>query len=225
MITRTMQEQLIRDHWHIHPFDGAPISLRALKPKGSAAKLFPQNITYLPAAFPSSVDLQLAFEADALRLNAEGYNIYCVMNRISSDFGCQEAVKDADITHRTMLLIDIDRVGDTSCPATGSEIDAAMALGTEVSTYLANRGFTEPNRVHSGNGLHLYYRLDPVEETNEVRASIEALLKGVARKFNNEIVGIDTSVFNASRITKVVGTIARKGQESEGREFRVAKLL
>lgn len=225
LITREVQETEIAKHWTVQPFDGAPLSLRALKPKGSRANLFPLNITYRPDAYSSSEALQRAFEADALRLNSEGYNIYCVMNRIREDFPEREAVKDADISDRTMLLIDIDRVGDTSCPATDDEINAAFELGDSVSQHLANLSFSQPHRVHSGNGLHLYYHVKPEPETDVVRASVESLLKGLATQFNNKVVGIDTSVFNASRITKVIGTIARKGEESAGRVFRMAKLL
>ena len=47
----------------------------------------------------------------------------------------------------------------------------------------------------------------------------------LANKFDNEIVKIDTVVYNASRITKVVGTIARKGLESEGRPYRMARVI
>jgi len=38
-------------------------------------------------------------------------------------------------------------------------------------------------------------------------------------------MSIQELVFNASRITKVVGTIARKGPESEGRPYRMARVL
>jgi len=216
----------IKSHWLVHPFTGDfPISLRALKPKGSKAGIFTKNITFMPNDYPSSDALKRDFEKAALRLNAEGLNMYCVMNRIRADFPGRGAVTDADITHRTMLLIDIDRVGDTSCPATDDEVHAAFELGESVSQHLANLGFPKPHRVHSGNGLHLYYHLRPEPETDGVRANVESLLKGLAAQFNNNVVGIDTSVFNASRITKVIGTIARKGGESEGREFRRAKML
>ena len=216
----------IKSHWIVHPFIGDfPISLRALKPKGSKAGIFAKNITFLPNDYPCSDALKLAFEKAALRLNAEGHNVYCVMNRIRPDFPERGAVTDADITHRTMLLIDIDRVGDTSCPATEDEVHAAFELGESVSQHLANLGFPKPHRVHSGNGLHIYYHMRPEPETDLVRANVESLLKGLAAKFNNGVVGIDTSVFNASRITKLIGSVARKGQESEGREFRRARML
>jgi hypothetical protein len=50
------------------------------------------------------------------------------------------------------------------------------------------------------------------------------LLHRLADRFDNDVVKIDTSVYNASRITKVVGTVARKGAEGPARPYRVAKL-
>ena len=52
-----------------------------------------------------------------------------------------------------------------------------------------------------------------------------SLLKNLATEFDNDTVKIDTTVFNASRITKVVGTFARKGLESEGRPYRMARVI
>jgi len=54
---------------------------------------------------------------------------------------------------------------------------------------------------------------------------VQSLLKQLAAEFDNATVKIDTTVFNASRITKVVGTIARKGMESQGRPYRMAQVL
>jgi len=55
--------------------------------------------------------------------------------------------------------------------------------------------------------------------------AVEQFLKALAVRFNNSVVGADTSVFNASRITKVIGTVARKGIASEGRPYRIARLV
>lgn len=216
----------IKNHWIVHPpRPDRPISLRALKPQGSELQLFTQNRTYHPSEYASFEDLKTAFERDAQKLNNAGYNVYTPLNMIRSDFHRQEAVKDADITNRTTLLIDIDRVGDTSCPATDAEIVAAFDLGHQIESYLVNEGFPAPTRVHSGNGCHLYYRIPSVPNSESVKNSIEQFLKGLATKFNNDIVGVDTSVFNASRITKVIGTLARKGVESEGRPYRIARMV
>lgn len=221
-----MDTNEIKNHWRVHPVAvGHPISIRALKPKGCNLDLRPINRIFHPDNFGSIDEMKTRFEAEAVDLNNKGYNVYCVMNRIRSDFKANGSVTDADITHRNVILIDIDRVGDTSCPATDDEVHAAFELGESVLQYLANLGFPTPHRVHSGNGLHLNFHLKPEPETDVVRANVESLLKGLAAQFNNDVVGIDTSVFNASRITKVIGTIARKGEESEGREFRRAKML
>jgi hypothetical protein len=147
------------------------------------------------------------------------------MNRIRSNFNSNEAVKDVDIIQRTTLLIDIDRVGDTSRPATDMEVDAAFHLADQIEGYLHGEGFPKPWRVHSGNGCHLYYRMSSVPNSAGERDVVERFLKGLASRFNNDIVGVDTSVFNASRITKVIGTVARKGAESADRPFRIARLV
>lgn len=216
----------IKNHWSVHPLPSdRPISLRALRPKGSELKLLPQNRTYHPSSYRSDSERKLAFERDAQALNAAGYNVYCIMNQIYSDFSHDRAVADKDISHRSTLLIDIDRVGDTSAPATETEIDAAFILAGDVETYLTREGFPKPIWVHSGNGVHLYFRLPLVPESDDTRNTVETFLRGIAAKFNNSVVGIDTVVFNAARITKVIGTLARKGVESEGRPYRMARLV
>ncbi len=216
----------IKNHWSVHAVrDDRPISLRAIKPKGSQLQLFPQNRTYHPSEYDSLDALKSAFERDALRLNRLGFNIYTPLNMIRPDFSGSAAVKDADITHITTVLVDIDRIGDTSSPASDKEIDAAFDLGCEIEGFLRQLGCPDPSWMHSGNGCHLYYKLPEIPQSQLVTQTIERFLKGLADTFNNSVVGVDTSVFNASRITKVIGTVARKGMESEGRPYRVARLV
>ena len=54
---------------------------------------------------------------------------------------------------------------------------------------------------------------------------MEGALHELARKFNNGIVAVDTVVYNASRISKVPGTIARKGLNTAERPHRMAVVL
>lgn len=218
-------EHEIKNHWVVHePTQGHPISIRALKPKGSSLDLRPHNRTFHPCAFADLEEMKLAFESEALMLNQRGYNVYFIMNEIREDFKENIAVKDADISARTTLLIDIDRNGDTSCPADSEELQAAEELADRVERYLLGEGFPRPAWVESGNGMHLYFRLSAIPNTPDCTQALEAFLKGLANQLKHPLVGIDTTVFNASRITKVIGTVARKGQESEGREFRIARL-
>jgi len=94
-----------------------------------------------------------------------------------------------------------------------------------VMAYLAGKGWSSPKKVMSGNGFHLYYSLDRLEANKESRDLIRSLLNLLADKFDNGTVQIDRGVFNASRITKIIGTVARKGEETEERPYRMARLI
>ncbi len=174
--------------------------------------------------YSSVEEMKAAFEKRALKLNDEGYNIYITMNPIKSDFTGQSA-KDVDIAYRDLLLIDIDRTGDTKLPATDQEIKNAKALADKIATFLSAANWPEPIRVMSGNGIHLYYVLDDLANDKEAKKLIQHTLKCLAKRFNSMFVSVDISVSNASRITKVVGTIMRKGEESEDRPHRMAVML
>lgn len=54
---------------------------------------------------------------------------------------------------------------------------------------------------------------------------MENLLKAFAKCFNNERAHVDESIFNPSRILKAYGTVARKGEHTAERPWRVARLL
>ena len=178
-----------------------------------------RNCTY-----DSPGEARAAFENDALELNAQGYNVYTPLNPIKHDF-CGNAVKDSDILSRRLLLIDVDRVADTKQPATVEDMNSAENLAENVAAFLAEKGWPNSARMMSGNGFHLYFPLDDLPNTEQVTALVKGTLKELSRRFDTNTVRIDTSVFNASRITKVPGTIMRKGEATEDRPHRMAKLL
>jgi len=204
--------------------DASILELRAIWPSG-IQPIQPALTKHFKASDFNDIDAcKAAFEAEALRLNALGYNIYTVMNPIDPTF-TGSAVKDEDINYRDLMLIDIDRVEKKKEPATDVEVDAAKQLADTVMAYLAENGWSEPIRVMSGNGHHLYYVLPEVSNDDKSKQYVQSLLKSLAAEFDNDTVKIDTTVFNASRITKVVGTVARKGLESEGRPYRMARVI
>jgi hypothetical protein len=218
-------QQAIQKLWRIISLgEGSVLELRAIWPKGVPDRRRPQTKLFRAEDYAISADLQAAFEQRALALNAQGYNIYVVMNPIRSDFAGPGGVKDTDIQHRDLLLVDIDRVGDTSVPASQAELDAAKALALVVQSHLQSRDWPLPVLALSGNGYHLYYRLNQLPNDKVSEELICATLKQLALKFNNQIVGIDTTVYNASRITKVPGTLMRKGLATEDRPYRMAEV-
>ncbi len=197
------------------------LELRALVPSGSTMKAKPVTQHFRVSDYKDVECCKSAFEDEALRLNALGYNIYIVMNPIKADFN-GFAAGDADIAYRDLLLIDIDRAVKKTEPANDAEVEEARLTANQIMAYLSERGFSDPLRTMSGNGHHLYYVLKDMPNAPEVTTIVQQVLQKLAYKFDSEQVKVDTAVFNASRITKVPGTIMRKGSESVARPFRMA---
>jgi len=215
-----MQSPEIKNLWKIKAVEStSTVEFRAIKPNNpTVTKSFRAN------QYSNVEALQQAFEDEAIRLNQQGYNIYVVMNAIKESFNGSSA-KDEDIETRDLLLIDIDRATSTKEPANQTELDAANTLSNDISTYLSGMGWGEPIKVMSGNGYHLYYKLGKLPNDLKHKELVEKTLKELAQKFDNSVVKVDTCVFNASRITKVPGTIAYKGTESIDRPYRMARVL
>jgi hypothetical protein len=188
-----------------------------------------KNITFNAATYPNLVDRQKAFEEAAIRLNRLGYNIYIVMNPINTAFAGDEhnglAVKDADIKCRRLLLVDIDRAV-TNQPATDEERDDIYKFGFHniEKPYFFDKDL-EPMSVCSGNGMHIYFPLDDLPNDAGTKANCRSFLLSLARQHDTADIKIDTGVYNASRITKVPGTVARKGLETEDREYQMASIV
>lgn len=214
------QAQEIKKIWHIKAL--GPTSILELRAIHSTSK--PISRLFKGESFASTDNLKLAFEKEALRLNAVGYNVYYVMNPIREDFEGSSA-KDKDIAYRDLLLIDIDKVGHKGESSTDDELEAARLLSEQIADYLESEGWEKPIQMMSGNGYHLYYILYGLPNDEKTKALVEGALRELAEKFNNDIVAVDTVVFNASRITKVPGTIARKGLNTAERPHRMAVVL
>ena len=178
---------------------------------------------FKPSSFESVDLMRREFELLATEWNEKGYNIYTAMNPIKPSFQGGSA-KDKDIAHRNLLFIDIDRAGTTKSPAEDWDVKAAKSLAKEIEAYLEQLGWPKPIHMMSGNGWHLYYKLDQLNNDDEIKNLIRNVLKLLAKRFNNSVVNIDTVVYNASRITKVPGTIARKGEETKSRPYRQARI-
>jgi hypothetical protein len=211
----------IKKQWRIiSTGPSSVLELRALCP----LRIKPATTLHFRVKEYQSVEVcQEAFETKALQLNAGGYNIYIVMNPIRQDFE-GKAATDRDIAYRDLVLIDIDRATTAKEPANDSEVGEARKLADAVEEHLNSKGCSAPIRTMSGNGHHLYYVLSDIPNNEESTRAIELFLKQMAAEFNNGLVKIDTTVSNASRITKVIGTIARKGIATAERPYRMARL-
>ncbi len=200
------------------------IELRAIWPKIPGKPKPPRTRHFYVGRYPSVDACQRAVEAATLQLNQDGYNTYIVMNPLRPDFESRNARKE-DVLHRRLLLVDLDRAGSKNDPATLQELDASLAVAKSIMAFTSNLGLPEPSIVMSGNGYHLYYRLADLPNTPEITTLIEGTLQSLADIFNTDSVEVDTKVSDAGRITKIPGTIARKGKESADRPYRQAVVV
>ena len=215
------QEETIKQIWgYLLSEDDPVIELRALHPLSKTTQL-----RHLRRSdHPDPTAYKAVVERQALELNDQGYNVYTLLNPLRSDF-VGKAARDQDIQCRRLLLIDIDRSKPTRQPASENEIKLAKELAEEVIAFLEHYEPTPAIRLMSGNGVHLYYGRDHVENSAEVSSHIKTILVQLAHRFNNTEAKIDTAVYNPARITKVPGTVMRKGEETAERTFRIAELF
>ena len=136
--------------------------------------------------------------------------------------GNGDTTSDRDVLRRRHLLIDVDPVRPTGISSTEEEHAAAIALATEIAAYLWGLGWPAPILADSGNGGHLIYGIDlPVDDSGLIKrvlAKLSALHTTPAMK-------VDEKVFNPARISKIYGTLTRKGEDTADRPHRLSCIL
>lgn len=173
-----------------------------------------------------------AFVRDVLEQDASGRDTcYATLNPAHPDLLARsyntlnrgESTADKNVERFKTLLVDFDPRRVADIPSTDAEKRAAYDKLREARTYLLSLGFPEPVIADSANGYHLLFRTDlPSDDVKLVRRFLEAL----NGRFGDAVVGIDTSVHNPSRITKVYGTTPRnKGTGTKDRPVRASRLL
>jgi hypothetical protein len=130
------------------------------------------------------------------------------------------ATSDEQIVCHRWFLIDTDPERPSGISATDSELKKAITCRNEIADFLSANDFPEPMKAHSGNGGHLLYRLTDLSDTLEIAELKRQALKALNYKFGGNGVEVDQKVFNASRITKLYGTWARKGDSTDDRPHR-----
>ena len=169
----------------------------------------------------------------ALAITGKAKGVYATLNPLNPDLLARrcyrvdcanegELAADTHVLRRHWLLLDADPVRDRFISATDSEKAAAKDTILAVREHLSGRQWPEPFLSDSGNGFHLLYPIDlPANDGGEVARILQAL----AKRFDSDQVKIDQSVHNPSRIFKLPGTLARKGDNTPLRPHRRAKLL
>jgi hypothetical protein len=131
---------------------------------------------------------------------------------------------DHDILKRSWLLVDCDPKRPAGISSTNREHGRAITTGCGVWDDLRGAGFGDPVVADSGNGAHLLYRLEMPNDQHATEL-LQRVLGGVASACAPDDVDIDLAVYNASRICKLYGTMARKGDSTTDRPHRRSSIL
>ncbi len=178
----------------------------------------------------------------ALALTRQASGVYFIPNPVHPDLlarcpnrgeevtsGRVKLTKDTDILERRFLIVDLDRCdGNGDQSATDSEVQDAIDAADAIAAEFQCDGWRKPLKAMSGNGVHLFFPLSsplpakfPAHEPDHLQAVLD--LYGDWR-FRGR-VKVDSTTFNASRIIKLPGTWARKGEATADRPHRLAKIL
>jgi hypothetical protein len=145
----------------------------------------------------------------------------------------KDRTSDEDIQRRGHFVLDFDPVRAPDTSATDWQKGAAhWCLSQTTGVLRRKHGFPEPIRADSGNG---YYAIYAVDEANDpqTRELFRSATKAVSAAFSIaprvegeivEVVFIDDVTFNASRLIKLFGTMARKGPNTAETPHRLSWL-
>ena len=138
---------------------------------------------------------------------------------------------DADIIRRRWFPVDIDVKRPSGISSSDEEHRIALEAAGRIAGYLSEVcGFPEPVRADSGNGAHLLYRVD-LPNDEESGTLVKRCLQALGAMFDRQPgegrpgYEVDQTTFNPARIWKLYGTVARKGDHTQERPHRRARIL
>ncbi|MFC1451911.1 AAA family ATPase [Verrucomicrobiota bacterium] len=153
-------------------------------------------------------------------VNRDLLSRYC--NRLDAEGG--ETTKDKDVARRRRFVIDIDPERPSGISSTEEELASARRKANEVVAGLAGMGFPPSMAALSGNGCHVVHEID-LPNDQDSGELLKRCLEALDYMFSDGSVHIDRALHNASRIIKLWGTVARKGDDTERRPHRASAIL
>ena len=161
-------------------------------------------------------------------------NVYFVLNRIND--ACYSRLQrdkfvlsktttgDNDIEVRDWILIDLDPKRPSGTSSTQEQVEKSLEKSSKIHNFLLEQGFPRPIIGFSGNGYHLLYRVK-MKKNEDSNNLVKQFLLALDELFSDDVVEVDKTTFNASRISKLYGTVARKGLNTEERPHRMTRIV
>ena len=170
--------------------------------------------------------------SEAARFSGNARGVHFTLNPLRPDVlgrapnRVQRVVKgqpacDRDVLDRKWLMIDADPLRAGVVSATDREKQNALTAMQDVVCLLRRSGYSSPVIADSGNGFHLYFRVN-LPATDKIPRRV---LRSLAAQFDSDAVKIDTSVASASQLTRLYGTLTAKGDSTDDRPHRISRIL
>jgi len=144
--------------------------------------------------------------------------LYRSRNRLREAKRKDTTTSDHHITHFLGFPIDLDAERVSGISASQAELDQACEKAKKIAEVFEELEIPFIKAL-SGNGYHILILIEAFENNEKNAARFKNLGDRVAAHF-----GTDTSIYNPSRIWKLYGTIARKGDNTEERPHRRAQI-
>lgn len=154
-------------------------------------------------------------------------NIYTVIrDRAPGLKGCATF---KDIVGLQTMVLDIDPIREAETPSSEGELKNAISVADLIARWFEQNGFQRPYRAVTGNGTCLYFSLPFLEikekDREEVSRRLQIFEERMRRIFRKELKSYNCRIdnmYDLPRIAKVIGTWNIKGEESEGRPWRLS---
>lgn len=146
-------------------------------------------------------------------------------NRLKAAGAKTVTTSDKDILCIRWLPIDLDPVRPAGISSTDKELQYSLKIRARIKEFMETKfEFNAPILAVSGNGAHLVYRLEDLENSEETTGLIKKCLAAIAKEFSDKKINVDQKVFNPARIWKLYGTTGRKGDHTRQRPHRKSYL-
>ncbi|MDD3307676.1 MAG: hypothetical protein PHO29_11365 [Acetobacterium sp.] len=212
-----------------NPLSSIETTLREFRSKIIELRAVDSNLEVVSGCFKDVSEIRKCLE------QYEGKsNVYFRMNKLNRNFGglCSNRLSsnggmtrnNEDIDSYQYLKINLEAIRPDGVSATDAEKKEAENLREDVKSYLLKLGFPEPYVADTGNGYDL---LIPVGLRNTPKNVdlMKNCLESLDHQFSTDTAKVDRTTYEPAGFTRLYGTMACIGENTEERPHRQSKLL